>query len=517
MALGEPRERGDLVGAGGGAVRVDRVDQADRARARRDRGRDPVGVEPVAGAGPERDRHRPAARGDDRGREMEVAGVADDDLVARVHGGHQRERQAGLRALGPDDLERRVAVAAEHGGARVAQRLDEVGRVHVERVGHHRVAHRLDRRRGRPAEARQPAEIGPVGRQPRRALGIEVVGLEADERDRVAVGDVVPHRVVAALQRAQALGHGERAGRGRVGRPGEDVGHALRLRHVRPDEAHDAIDPEPVGRDRRRCVSGRRRVAEDLLDRPQPPHAPLAGGVDPDPRDVLDLRVAGLDVEHDLAGGDQLREVAEVALDDGVVVLDPVEAELQHDVGLRLERGERVAVERVRADERRAAADAEALRRRARAVQRGGRDVAQHRPRAPVPGDGAQQVRRRPGGEVRHDRLGRVGRGERVAHRLLGEAADVAERDARAAAEQAAVDLAAERRAARRPVGVDVVHERPGLEAVPVADPQPLADAARRPARRRAASRNATRAGSRRAAPAAGRRRSGSPPQPACS
>ena len=184
-----------------------------------------VGVEPVAGAGPERDRHRPAARGDDRGRKMEVAGVADDDLVARVHGGHQREREAGLRALGPDDLERRVAVAAEHGGARVAQRLDQVGRVHVERVGHHRVAHRLDRRRGRPAEARQPAEVGPVGRQPRRALGIQVVGLEADERDRVAVRDVVPHRVVAALQRAQALGHGERAGRGRVGRPGEDVRH----------------------------------------------------------------------------------------------------------------------------------------------------------------------------------------------------------------------------------------------------------------------------------------------------
>ena len=52
VALGEPRERDDLVGAGGGAVRVDRVDEADRARARRDRGRDPVGVEPMAGAGP---------------------------------------------------------------------------------------------------------------------------------------------------------------------------------------------------------------------------------------------------------------------------------------------------------------------------------------------------------------------------------------------------------------------------------------------------------------------------------
>ena len=88
-------------------------------------------------------------------------------------------------------------------------------------------------------------------------------------------------------------------------------------------------------------------------------------------------------------------------------------------------------------------------------------------------GDGAQQVRGRAGGEVRHDRLGRVGRGQRVAHRLLGEAADVAERDARAAAEQATVDLTAERRAARRPVGVDVVHERPGLEAVAIADCSP--------------------------------------------
>ena len=58
--------------------------------------------------------------------------------------GQQRQRQPGLGALGADDLEVVVARAAQRARRLVAQRLDEVGRVDVERVGHERRAHRLD-------------------------------------------------------------------------------------------------------------------------------------------------------------------------------------------------------------------------------------------------------------------------------------------------------------------------------------------------------------------------------------
>ena len=44
----------------------------------------------------------------------------------------------------PTTSKLRVALAAEHARRLVAQRLDQVGRVHVERVGHDRLAHRLD-------------------------------------------------------------------------------------------------------------------------------------------------------------------------------------------------------------------------------------------------------------------------------------------------------------------------------------------------------------------------------------
>ena len=71
-------ERGELVGAVGtvpygltGSTRqIARVRGVIAAATR-------SGSSAIAGAGPERDRHRPAARGDDRRRQVEVARVAD--------------------------------------------------------------------------------------------------------------------------------------------------------------------------------------------------------------------------------------------------------------------------------------------------------------------------------------------------------------------------------------------------------------------------------------------------------
>ena len=203
VALGQRGQRRDLVVGGQRAVRVDRVDEADRPRARRDRRRHGVGVEAIAALGPDGHGHGHAAGREDGGRQVEVAGVAEDDLVAGVDRGQQRQREPGLRALGADDLEAAVALAAERARRLVAQRLDQVGRVDVERVGHERGAHRLEGRRGRAVEARQPAEVGPVAGQARgRPRGRARPGSPADQRDRVAVGDVVPHRVVAGLERA---------------------------------------------------------------------------------------------------------------------------------------------------------------------------------------------------------------------------------------------------------------------------------------------------------------------------
>ena len=189
------------------AIRVQRVDDDDRARTGRDRGGDDVGIEAVAVARADRHRDRHGAGRDHGRRHVEVAGVRQDDLVARPGHGHQRQRDARLRALGADDLEVLVARAAEHAGRGVAQRLDEVGAVLVEVLGGDRVAHRLDGARRRPGEARQPAEIGPCrGVQARRAAGIQRRRIQPDDADRVAVREVVPHRVVRALERAQPLG-----------------------------------------------------------------------------------------------------------------------------------------------------------------------------------------------------------------------------------------------------------------------------------------------------------------------
>ena len=112
-ALGQRGERRDLVVGGQRAVGVARVDEADRARAGRDRRRNRVRVKPIAALGPDGHGHGHAARRKHGGRQVEVAGVAEDDLVAGVDRGQQRQREPGLGALGAHDLEAAVALAAE--------------------------------------------------------------------------------------------------------------------------------------------------------------------------------------------------------------------------------------------------------------------------------------------------------------------------------------------------------------------------------------------------------------------
>ena len=187
------------------AVGVARVDEADRPRARRDRRRHRVGVEAIAALGADGHGHRDAAGREHRGGQVEVAGVAEDDLVAGVDGGQQRQRQPGLGALGADDLEarRRARGRARAPPPRAAARSGRAGR-----------------RRARRARARRASPPGPTraargstsasrGRPSRRAgawfpRDRASSASPADQRDGVAVGDVVPHRVVAGLQRGQA-------------------------------------------------------------------------------------------------------------------------------------------------------------------------------------------------------------------------------------------------------------------------------------------------------------------------
>lgn len=224
VLVGEMRQSRQLVPGLDGAVRVQRIDDHDRAGARGDRSGHDVGIEAIAVGGVDRDRDRNRTRGDHRRRHVEVARVRQDDLVAGPGDRHQRQRDARLRALGADDLEAVVAVAAEHARGGVTQRLDEVGAVLVEVLGGDGVAHRAHGARRRPGEARQPAQVGPRrGIQARRSAGIERGGVEADDPDRVAIGQVVPHRVVRALERAQPLGRKLRRGGG-IGAPRQDRG-----------------------------------------------------------------------------------------------------------------------------------------------------------------------------------------------------------------------------------------------------------------------------------------------------
>ena len=155
-----------------------------------------------------------------------------------------------------------------------------------------------------------------------------------------------------------------------------------------------------------------------------------------------------------------------MALDEGVVVVDAVRPSSGTTSGFgstaRGRRGRtrsrgRTSRGRRRRGARRAAARRRAPLGRCRRARPGRRGCA------------ATALRRYGAGPAARSATtgaGAVGGRERVADRLLGERADVAERQARAATQETAVDLAAERRAPRRCVGVDVVHERPGLEAV---------------------------------------------------
>ena len=205
MAVGQLGERGQLVARLDRPVRVERVDDGDRARAGRDRAGHVVGIEPEPGGRRDRHRHGHAAGGEHRRGDVEVARVGHDHLVARVDRRHQRERDRGLGTLGADNLEPRVAAATERQGGGVAQRLDQVGGVLVERLGGDRGAHRPDRRSRRAAEAGQPPEVRPLGRiQTGGALRVDRGGVEAEQRDRVSVGHIVPHAVVAGADRVAA-------------------------------------------------------------------------------------------------------------------------------------------------------------------------------------------------------------------------------------------------------------------------------------------------------------------------
>ena len=230
VALGQRGQGRELVAREDGAVGVGGVDQADRARARGDRGGHGVDVDAEATVAAGGHEHGLAAGGDDRRGEVEVARVAEDDLVAGVDRGQQRERDAGLGALGADHLEGVVAGAAEHARGLVAQRLDEVGRVLAQRLGADRLAHRLDGAGRRAGEAHEPAQVGPVGGQAGGAVGVERVGVEAHDADGVAVGHVVPHRAVAGAQGAQAVRR-DAVGGGRAA-PGQHAAHARRSRRT---------------------------------------------------------------------------------------------------------------------------------------------------------------------------------------------------------------------------------------------------------------------------------------------
>ena len=153
----------------------------------------------------------------------------------------------------------------------------------------------------------------------------------------------------------------------------------------------------------------------------------------------------------------------------------PYRPELDHDVGGGAQRLQRVAIEGVGLHELHALGDAERLGVAAGRGQRLGVGVGDDGAGVRLAGQRREQVRRRPGGEVGDDGL-RAGLGaQRVEHRALGQRADVAEGDARAPAQQPAVDRAADDRAARGPVGVDVGHEGARVEAVAVADAQAVA------------------------------------------
>ena len=240
VAVGELGERGQLVAGLDGPVWVERIDDADRAGARCDCPRDVIRVQTEPRRGRDRHPHRHAAGGEHRGGNVEVTRVGDDHLVARIERRHQRESDRGLRAFGADDLEPVVAPAPERAGGGVAQRLDQVGGVLVERLRRGRLADRLHRGRRRAAEAGQPAEVGPLGRiEARRALRVDRAGVEAEQRDRVPVGDVIPHPVVARLDPPQTLTQRQIAERRRLG-PGQDA-------HARtPGETCDARTSRPT-------------------------------------------------------------------------------------------------------------------------------------------------------------------------------------------------------------------------------------------------------------------------------
>ena len=187
-----------------------------------------------------------------------------------------------------------------------------------------------------------------------------------------------------------------------------------------------------------------------------------------------------LDVADDLARRRGVGEIEEVALDERVVVVDAVQAQLADDVHAREQDLDGGAVERAELAGLHAVLHAELAGGRGRLPERRLVDVAEDRARAGMALERVQQVRARAGGEVGDDGV-LAGGLDRLVDGVLGEAADVAEGLAGRAVQQPAVQPPAERRTARRAVGVDVGHEGPGVEAVAMADPGALRHARARP------------------------------------
>ena len=176
MASSEMRV--EVVAVEDAAGRVGRrVDEQDPRPGRDERGQ-LVDVEPELVLHPDRDRHR--GRPDEPGERFvdRVAGVGDDDLVARIDEPEDRVEHHALAADGHEDL-RRIGVDAlalrDVRGDRLAQRRD-AGERRVVRLA------LVERALGRGADVGRRVEIGLADLEidHRPALGRERAGAGAD-------------------------------------------------------------------------------------------------------------------------------------------------------------------------------------------------------------------------------------------------------------------------------------------------------------------------------------------------
>ncbi len=205
VVIGECGEALKFAAGGNGAIGVHRIDDHDRPCPARDPCGDRIGIQAKAVGARDRYPDRDAAHRQHRRRNVEVAGIAHENFVASVDRGHQAQRNALLRADGSDHLEMGTAHGAQESCRLVSKGLEQVGRILIQGIRAHRVAHCRHRTLGRSGETRQPAQIDPLCRiEPGRARGIDLVGVEPQNADGIAICDVVPHRVGTRLDGLQA-------------------------------------------------------------------------------------------------------------------------------------------------------------------------------------------------------------------------------------------------------------------------------------------------------------------------